>query len=72
MIKELTCDELNNRKIAHDISISDDGTTLALACREEMGETIASARAMGKLRQSHSICAFMCILYSYTTEYRTG
>ena len=37
LIKELGqgCGELNDTKSVHDMSLSDDETTLALACREE-------------------------------------
>ena len=35
MIRTLTCLELTNTKSVHDISLSEDGTTLALACRDD-------------------------------------
>ena len=35
LIRSLSCEELEKTKHVHDISLSDDGTTLALACRDE-------------------------------------
>ena len=35
LIRSLSCEELKKTKEVHDISLSEDGTTLALACRDE-------------------------------------